>query len=138
MPKLPVWCDLTDLRLDTVLGNMFTTRVELENGYQLIHPFRCAVDIDEVCHREWTLEFYSTFEMKPGYASNTVAEEWAVRFRLGGRRHALTFAEFGYACGLFTRVEADNQELMEQYFRHAHRRAVNRSEEGINISWNSI
>ena len=64
--------------------------------------------IYEVCHQEWTLEFYSTYELKPGFDHDTVTDEWAVRFRLGGRRHALTFAEFGYVCGLFTRSEADN------------------------------
>ena len=52
VPKLPVWQDLIELRLDDVLGSMFTTRVVIGNGYVFVHPFRYAMDIDEVCHRE--------------------------------------------------------------------------------------
>ena len=83
VPKLPIWDDMIDLRLDTILDSMLTTRVAVGNSHQFIRPFRNAVYIDEDCYREWTLEFYSTFEMKPGFDMDTVTDEWAVRFRLG-------------------------------------------------------
>ena len=60
--------------------------------------------------------------------------EKSIFFRLGGKKHSMTLAEFGVALGLYTE-EAMEDEYFEEYFKGGVRNEVKITNEALNEFW---
>ena len=78
--------------------------------------WRNVFDIRENVYKELCLEFYSTFAFDETVGDDKIMTEKSIFFRLGGKKHSMTLAEFGVALGLYTE-EAMEDEYFEEYFK---------------------
>lgn len=93
--------------------------------------WRKVFEIRENIYKELCLEFYSTFSFDETLGDDKILTEKSIFFRLGGKKHSMTLANFGVALGLYTEENLED-EYFEDYFIGGVRNEIKINTEALN------
>ena len=116
-PHLIEWEVLNKAGCAEEIEEMLTIRlVNEEDDDEILFVFyawRTVFDIRENVYKELYLEFYSTFGFDETVGDDKIMTEKSIFFRLGGKKHSMTLAEFGVALGLYTEEAVEDEYFKE-------------------------
>ena len=80
------------------------------------------------------MEFYSTFSFDETISDDKIMTKKSIFFRLGGRKHSMTLANFGVGLGLYTE-EVLEDEYFEEYFKGGVKNETKITNSALNEFW---